>query len=379
MTISDGPYDAVVIGGGFFGCEIASYLKKNRGFEAVLIIEQESGLFARASLHNQARVHGGYHYPRDFKTAHRSRVSRDLFLSSYPSSVVTGITSLYAIARKRSQVGSEAFSRRMSQAGAVLKPAPMGLRKLFNPHFIEEVYEVEEEVFDAESLKSDVTARLTSLGVEVLLQTKVEDLGLGFAGLKVRALNRDGRPAVFDSRYVFNCTYSGLNSIASGTRVVHSFLKHEVAELALIEAPSELDGVAVTVMDGPFFSALPYPPARAHSLSHVRYTPQVSWIDDVSTDPYRKIREVEADSRRFRMVRDAAKYVPVIGQSKVVGSFREVKTVLADNEENDGRPILVERSKELPGLYSILGGKIDNIFDVFLYLESLPLAPWDSL
>lgn len=375
MTISGGPYDAVVIGGGFFGCEIASYLKRKRGFKAVLIVEQERDLFARASLRNQARVHGGYHYPRDFKTAYRSRVSRDLFLSYYPSSIVTGVTSLYAIARKRSQIDSKTFSQRMRKAGAVLKPAPMELRTLFNPDLIEEVYEVEEEVFDAEYLKREVNTRIASLGVEVLLQHKVEDLRLGLVGLRVVALNRGGHPQVFDAKYVFSCTYSGLNSIVSGKRAVRSRLKHEVAELVLLEIPSQLDCLAVTVMDGPFFSTLPYPPARAHSLSHVRYTPQISWIEDGSTDPYSKIRDVKPDSRYFRMVRDAANYVPVIGQSKIIGTFREIKTVLVENEENDGRPILVEKSIDFPGLYSILGGKIDNVFDVFLSLDGYPLAP----
>jgi hypothetical protein len=47
----------------------------------------------------------------------------------------------------------------------------------------------------------------------------------------------------------------------------------------------------------------------------------------------------------------------------------EVKTVLVKNEGDDGRPILFERHLELPGCYSILGGKIDNIYDVIETLE----------
>jgi hypothetical protein len=34
------------------------------------------------------------------------------------------------------------------------------------------------------------------------------------------------------------------------------------------------------------------------------------------------------------------------------------------NEGDDGRPILFEKHAALPGCYSVLGGKIDNIYDV---------------
>jgi hypothetical protein len=52
-----------------------------------------------------------------------------------------------------------------------------------------------------------------------------------------------------------------------------------------------------------------------------------------------------------------------------VDSLFEVKTVLVKNEGDDGRPILFEKHFKLPGCYSILGGKIDNIYDVFEKLD----------
>jgi len=40
------------------------------------------------------------------------------------------------------------------------------------------------------------------------------------------------------------------------------------------------------------------------------------------------------------------------------------------NEIDDGRPILMERSQSAPGIYSIMGGKIDNIYDIIERLEA---------
>src|SRR5689334_16069220 len=66
-------YDAVVVGGGFYGARLALLLRR-RG-ERVLLVEREATLLARASIRNQARVHNGYHYPRSVLTSMRSRVN----------------------------------------------------------------------------------------------------------------------------------------------------------------------------------------------------------------------------------------------------------------------------------------------------------------
>ena len=50
-------------------------------------------------------------------------------------------------------------------------------------------------------------------------------------------------------------------------------------------------------------------------------------------------------------------------------SLFEVKTVLARNEVDDGRPILLRREAGSPRLLSVLGGKIDNIYDALEALD----------
>ncbi len=45
-------------------------------------------------------------------------------------------------------------------------------------------------------------------------------------------------------------------------------------------------------------------------------------------------------------------------------SLWEIKTILPQSDANDSRPILFKRDTELPGVISLLGGKIDNIYDL---------------
>jgi len=93
-------------------------------------------------------------------------------------------------------------------------------------------------------------------------------------------LSKQGQESSQQTRYVLNCTYSGINQINKASNLQIVPLKHELTEMALIEMPEELTRSSFTVMDGPFFSIMPFPARGLHSLSHVRYTPHCYWQDD---------------------------------------------------------------------------------------------------
>jgi hypothetical protein len=99
------------------------------------------------------------------------------------------------------------------------------------------------------------------------------------------------------------------------------------------------------------------------------------WQDRQGIDPYRKLAEYDRVTRVDRMVRDVSRYMPAVRQARYVESLFEVKTVLVKNEGDDGRPILFEQHSALPGCYSVLGGKIDNVYDVLERLDSLTFVP----
>jgi len=371
MRISDSLYDAVVIGGGFYGSAIAVYLAKQRGLERVLLVEREPGLFMRASYHNQARIHNGYHYPRSFTTAYRSRVNLPKFIRDWPSAVKKDFTKLYAIARRNSKVTARQFERFCREIGAKIQPADDALRSLFDPHLIEKVFLVEEHAFDATQLAERAEQALNESAVQVRVNAQVTAI----FGASRKTLEVALRPAQGDDeervacRYVFNCAYSGLNQLGGDFPGTHTGLKHEITEMALMKVPAVLEGLGITVMDGPFFSIMPFPSRGLHTLSHVRYTPHSGWQDARGVGPYVKLTEYARATRVDRMVRDTARYLPSVLDAQYVGSLFEIKTVLVKNEGDDGRPILFERHPELPGCYSILGGKIDNIYDVLEKLD----------
>lgn len=368
--------DAVIIGGGFYGAAIAIYLAQQRGLKRVVLLERELKLLCRASYHNQARVHNGYHYPRSFTTAFRSRVNLPKFVRDWPEAVKQDFTKLYAIARRNSKVTAKQFERFCHEIGAKIEPAEAAQQKLFEPRLIESVFLVEEYAFDSTRLAAWAQQELHESGVEVRFSTRAMTVSRDRGSeLLVTTVDTDGNPGALHCRFVFNCTYSGLNQLAGEFPGTLTRLKHEITEMALVKAPPALEGLGVTVMDGPFFSMMPFPARGLHTLSHVRYTPHFSWQDEGGHDPYKKLQDYARESRVDRMLRDVGRYMPAVLDAKYADSLFEVKTILQKNEGDDGRPILFEKHAELPGCYSILGGKIDNIYDVLEKLETEVIEP----
>ena len=372
---------AVVIGGGFYGASIASYLKTSRRIREVVLIEREPELLYRSSYVNQARVHNGYHYPRSYTTAYRSRINFPRFLEAYATAIRSDFTKLYAIARHNSKITSRQFERFCQHIGAPLSQAPRDLQKLFHPALIASVYTVSERAFDAVELRRLAAAGVAKAGVRVRLNSEVESIIPEADAVTVRGRGPSGAFEIV-AEAAFNCTYSRTGLLASGTAETLP-LKHEIAEIALVDPPEALSGLGVTIMDGPFFSCMPFPARGLHSLSHVRYTPHLAWSDEAGRDPYAVLAGYDKVSRADRMVRDGARYLPALGECRIRDSLFEVKTVLSRNEIDDGRPILFVRHQPGGRLFSVMGGKIDNIFDILERLdrEKLPVeaegsTPW---
>jgi hypothetical protein len=111
----------------------------------------------------------------------------------------------------------------------------------------------------------------------------------------------------------------------------------------------------------------------------VRYTPHSSWQDDVAyQSPDSRLRGGDIRSNYPYMVRDARRYLPCLAHSRYVDSLFEVKTVLVKNEIDDGRPILFRQHYGMKNLSIVMGGKIDNIYDILLKLSSIECAAASS-
>jgi glycine/D-amino acid oxidase-like deaminating enzyme len=364
--------DAVVVGGGFFGCMTA--LELRRRYRHVVLLERGKELLERASYHNQARVHHGYHYPRSLRTALRSRINFPRFVERFAFCIERDFDKYYAVARQFSKVTARQFRGFFEHIQAPLSPAPEAVRRLFNSDLIEEVFRVTEYAFDAVRLREGLRRQLLDADIDIRLRTAASRVR-GYVGgrLLLTVETPQGQTELL-AREVFNCTYADLNQLLTESGLPLIPLQHELTEMALVRVPEPLARLGVTVMCGPFFSVMPFPPRGLHSLSHVRYTPHAAWrAEDIGSLSGGLKPSAQGMRSHFPwMLRDAARYLPMLNECNYVDSLWEIKTVLPRSERDDSRPILFQRHHGLANLHCVLGAKIDNVFDLLEEMEASP-------
>ncbi len=366
---TDFDVDYLIIGGGFYGCCLGLFLRSIS--DKVVIVEAADRIMERASRVNQARVHSGFHYPRSVLTAVKSQMLHRRFADDFPDAVKTDFRMLYAIARNHSKVSALRFERMFCEMGASIQTASAAQRALFDPELVETVFDCTEFAFDFSVLRDALMERIDALEMQLMLNAEVQDVTEQDGGVAVTLSS--GRE--IRARYAFNVTYAHINEILRMADLPHAKLKFELTEIALIQPPQELLGAAVTVMDGPFFSAMPYPAEDLYSLTHVRYTPHLSWNSTQTLNaPYDIARGYNNTSRARYMIQDAKRFMPCLAEAEVKSSLFDVKAVLIKNEDDDGRPILFQRRPDKSRIISILGGKIDNIYDLFELVRTIDPA-----
>jgi glycine/D-amino acid oxidase-like deaminating enzyme len=359
-------YGTIIIGGGFYGLSIAIFLRDELGVKDILVIEKANNLMTRASYVNQARVHNGYHYPRSVLTAFRSAFNFPRFVEDYGKAIVSDFDKYYGIARILSKVNAKQFKNFVKKIGSSIEVASPDINTLFNPKLVEEIFKVKEYVFDAVVLRDLLLDKINSRpGIKIHYEEEVEKL----LGMSNDILVKTSKSTYVASR-VLNCTYTQINTLHRKSGIPLVPLKHELTEMCLVKVPSKIEKFSITMMDGPFFSLVPFPSRNVHSLSHVRYTPHCSYLDNENTpkerqDVHRYFKGIRFASNYKKMYADVVRYMPSLKDLEYVGSIWEVKTVLCKNEGDDGRPILF-RSDLGPKNYTcIMGGKVDNIYDAF--------------
>ena len=356
----------VIIGGGFYGLSIALFLRDEMGLNDIAVIEKESTMMSRASYVNQARVHNGYHYPRSILTAYRSTANFDRFVGDYGRSVVNDFDKHYAVAKVLSKVNARQFYNFARKIGADIEEAKPDVQKLFVSSLIEGVYKVKEYAFNSHELRDLLLERINEKP-GIILHNNEEVKKLEQTGDEIVVTTNK---STYNVRKILNCSYSQLNNLHRHSSLPLLPLKHEIAEMALVRLPESMKDFSVTVMDGPFFSIMPFPSKGLHTLSHVRYTPHHSWLDNEDTpsdhhDTHAYFKKHPVKSQYKKMYADVVRYIPELKGMEYAESISEVKTVLQKSENDDSRPILFRSDFGLRGYACIMGGKLDNIYDVF--------------
>jgi hypothetical protein len=357
----------LVVGGGLFGCWAALTLAES-GTDVVLL-EQGPDILLSASAVNQARLHTGPHYPRSLLTAQRAYSAYGRFRAEFPEAV-RDFTHIYGVASHSSKVDVAGFEAHLSRIN--LDAEAINVERWFHPESVSGAWKIEEPSFDVEVLRESLRTRLIeSPRVSLKLNTPVSDLRVHSAGVTVDV---DGYS--IEAEEIVLAAYAGINPLRAALGIEPLPLKFELAEVILGKVNPKIRNVGFTVMDGPFWSMMPFGHGELSSLTSVGMTPVVTAvgmpefpcqahradcvpiaIQDCSTCAVRPKTLVRHHLQQM------SRYLAVDEPFTFVKSLMTVKAVLQTTEVDDARPTLVNRESRIP-VTTVFSGKVTSIFEL---------------
>ena len=186
--------------------------------------------------------------------------------------------------------------------------------------------------------------------------------------------------SIYRSSFVLNATYASVNQINTRLGYEPFNIKYELCEIILCSVSDELKNVGLTVMDGPFFSIMPFGKTGNHSLTSVTFTPHLTSYDAMPSFPCQKMCETGYCSpKQFGncdeciakpatawdyMSKLAQKYMKDELAFSYKRSLFSMKPILKNSEIDDSRPTVLKELSVNPNFVSVLSGKINTVYDL---------------
>lgn len=380
--------DKVIIGAGLYGLYAALFCAE-RG-QNVIVLEMEKEPFSRATYINQARVHMGYHYPRSISTAMKSAGYFRRFVEDYGLCIHSEFDQVYATSAHFSWTDAAEFKKFCKDAKIPCKDLPAD--SYFKDGVCDGAFLTKEYTYDAHILRDYFMDRLKAYSnVQLCFQRQIERIVKKSDRFELY-VKADGKDEYYEAPFVLNATYASVNQVlakAEGIEPQNFGLKYELCEIILCNVSDNLKNIGLTVMDGPFFSIMPFGKTGYHSLTSVTFTPHKTCYGTV---PEFACREGRQDSEQSRLCRQgilgncnqctnrpesaweymsalAGKYMREEYVFTYDHSLFSMKPILKASEIDDSRPTVIRFASTDPVFVSVLSGKINTMYDLDEILE----------
>lgn len=367
--------DKIILGAGLYGLYSALYCAKRK--QKVIVLEYDDAPFKRATFINQARVHMGYHYPRSYSTAIKSAKYFERFNEDYEFCIHTKFEQVYATSSDFSWTNANEFKRFCRNAE--IKCEDIQADKYFKRGMCDGAFITEEYTYDAQILKEHFIEELRNhSNVQIIYNCKINEIKICGGSYKILT-NNEGE---YIAPFVLNATYASVNQIIAKLGFEPFSIKYELCEIILCDVGTKLKNVGLTVMDGPFFSIMPFGKTGLHSLTAVTFTPHITSYEHVPTfdcqtkfsgrggfcTPEQLGNCNDCPAKPYTawdyMSGLASKYM----KEELKFSYREslfsMKPILMASEIDDSRPTVIREFTTKPTFVSVLSGKINTVYDL---------------
>lgn len=347
--------NVAVIGCGIFGAEVA--IQASLLGLTCSVFEFKDDILHGASANNQNRLHLGFHYPRDIKTARQSIEGFELFKKRYPECIQDFSVNAYLIANQGSKTTYIDYLNFCDLLNIPYKKIhseilPLEIRGADHGVSCNEV------VYDVNILRDLVWNSLKYNSIDVQLNTTVKNIYKSNAGF---CLNLKDQDLIINADVVINATYSNINYFTSqlGYKIDHSLFEYTVVPIIEID----LDRIGVTIMDGPYITLLPY----GKSKNFLLYSVEHSVIDKAISaniephwlypkiSPFSKINKADYIKKIMTFSQN---FLPILNEARIIGFLEGPRMVKPYIDHSDARTSNINIYEN--SYVTIYSGKIDH-------------------
>lgn len=365
-------WSMAIFGAGLYG--LYSALHVARSGRDVIVFEHDDAPFRRATYINQARVHMGYHYPRSITTAQKSAHYFNRFMEDYGFCVHQDFDQVYATSAACSWTNAEQFVRFCESAGIPCEEVPAA--RYFKEGLVDGAFLTKEYTYDAQILKARLLEELS----------RRPEAKIVYGARPAGPVEKDAGEWVIPMEgvtvrtpFVLNATYASVNQVNARFGFPAFNIKYELCEIILCDVAAPLRDVGLTVMDGPFFSIMPFGKTGCHSLTSVTFTPHDTSFEDLPRFRCQAASQGHCCPEQLGNCDDcparpesswpymsslARKYMRDELGFTYRSSLFSMKPILQASEVDDSRPTVVRVHSEEPRYVSVLSGKINTVYDL---------------
>lgn len=365
-------YDKIIIGAGLYGLYSALFCGRKK--EYILVLECDPTPFRRATYINQARVHQGYHYPRSISTAIKSAGYFERFNKDYGFCINREFQKVYATSSQYSWSNGVQFRKFCEAAGILCEE--LRAEKFFNKGMCDGAFLTREYTYDAMILKDYFLEKIAECkNIEI-------QYGVTISGIEKQPDSyilhmKDGKR--YQTGFLLNATYASTNQILDMVGYEKFGIKYELCEIILCDVNDRLKEYGFTVMDGPFFSIMPFGKTGLHSLTSVTFTPHTTSYEGVPTFACQEESGGYCSGRHLGNCNDcpakpvtafpymanlARKYLKEEYEFDYRSSLFSMKPILMSSEIDDSRPTVIRVYSKNPTFVGVLSGKINTVYDL---------------
>lgn len=255
--------DNLIIGGGYFGIFAASTAPE---VESVIVIDSQE-ILKGASKYNQARLHTGAHYLRSPQTIRKCQSDLKSFTDAFQSALNDSYDSYYAFPNHNNLASPETFEYVMKSHNIPTKRATSALlsQQVSPVQFI-----VPEPSIDHYRMRQILLGRI---GSNVEVHENVFNLNFDVSAKRILVTYQSphGRYNFRVGKRLILAVYASNPDLLKQLRLTSQNYTTEAARILYAYIP-QMQGLGITLVDGPFLSVIPWGNTGLHSITSVKYS-----------------------------------------------------------------------------------------------------------